>query len=600
MKIAEFIAELANDQEQSSVIYFDESKEEAVMQDKESFIESFRQQFVDEEVKEAKKELKSKMDIGSTQSSSEIGKSSSSRSVRDSLFGRIASMPYDPYCIKEILRVNEVHTRACKVKSRDSVGRKYSIKPRFPLLKEDQQDNKVKLGDHGDAISIEDFNKDCKLVKDFIQNCNKQKTFRQLCYLVSMDQESIGWGAFEVIRRRDGKVARLKWVPAENIRVLEDWEGFVEINRDVSFRGHSYTYYQPFGEKIKATEEDLLDISSNPRRVKVDYSPEEHGELNVLTNNKLTWNLKSRITGKEIDTTPANFTKEAANEIIFLAKDSTLSRYYGTSDIEPAVNSVEAIVSINRYRNEFFANNCVPRWAVVMKGAKISPQFQADMEKYFEKNIKGKTGKTLILALSTLGNKNVDVDFVRLDADQKEADFLETKKSYNQDIMTAHGVSASLLAINETATLGSGRGGAQSEQYKDRTVVPAQILWASKLNELFRLGLGAVNACIEFDPLDVKDELQTAQVLNLMVATGLLGVNEAREKIGLQPVEGGDQQFVRSGEDKITLIRDLGRDLGLTDTDMSDSEADVFRQISEMQKQNNQLSETNDPTKHGV
>ena len=103
------------------------------------------------------------------------------------------------------------------------------------------------------------------------------------------------------------------------------------------------------------------------------------------------------------------------------------------------------------------------------------------------------------------------------------------------------------------------------------------------------MGLGATKACIEFDPLDVKDELQTAQVLNLLTATGILGVNQAREKIGLEPTEGGEKPFVRSELGKITLIEQLGQGF----PDLTDEEMTLLEQI---QMQNQQLSGREDPT----
>ena len=581
MNLQDFLDSLQESEEPCVVAYASGKDEPLEFKPKQEFVKQFRDVYIPTEEEKA---LKAKMEEGSNQSSSELN--GSIRSFGQSLFGRIATMPYDPYCLAHILEVNPVHFRACEVKSRDSVCRDYNIKPKYPIRKEgtDAEDP------HGNYVLKEEFERDCKLINDFISGCNKQKSFQELCYLAAMDRESVGWGAFEVIRRRDGKVARLERIPAVRLRVLEDWEGFVEITTNSGMlNSQGYTYYQPFGEKIKAKEDDFLDISETPRQIHVDYDPEKHGELNVFENNKLTWNLKSKKTGEVIATTPDNFEKEAANEIIFLPKGHPKTVYYGISDILSATNAVEAVVSINRYRDEFFENNCVPRWAIMIKGARISPEFQKEIEKYFEKNVRGKNGKTLIMALSTLGNKNIDVTFQRLDAEQKEADFIETKKSYYQDVMISHGVSPSLLTIHETASLGSGRGQAQSEQYKDRFVVPSQLYWATKLNELFRLGLGATKACIEFDPLDVKDELQTAQVLNLLTSTGIFAPNESREKVGLEPIDGGDKPFVRSGSDKITLIEQLAQGF----PDLTDQEMTLLEQI---QMQNQQLSGREDPT----
>lgn len=472
-----------------------------------------------------------------------------------SLEKKIATLPYNPCDLSRFIEINPLHKQACQLKARDTAGRDYVIKPKYPIRK-NNSDSVL----HGNFTEEEQFQSDCKVIQDFIDNCNEQQSFQELGYLTAFDREMIGWGAFEVIRRADGKVAKLNRIPAERLRVLQGWEGFLEVSteRQLFEDREMYTYYQPFGKKVQVEVPDPFDVSAkdeeSARKVLVDYDPKQHGELNFLTNKKLRWNLKSKRNSDSISFNAANFMTEAANEVIYLPKVHPNTVYYGYSDIISASHAVRTIANIESYVSQFFLNNCVPRYAVIIKGGKVAPDFVKKITDYFTKNVRGSNGSTFVLALPSAVGKMVDIEFRRLDADQKEADFLETKKSYQQDILTAHEVPPSLLQVHDSASLGSGKGTAQAESYKDRFVVPTQRIWAQKLNKLFKLGLGAVHAEITYDPLDVKDARTTADVLNILLINGVLTINEARRELGLDPVKNGDIAIIRVREGSFVRV----------------------------------------------
>lgn len=480
-----------------------------------------------------------------------------------SLFGKIAPVPYDPYDFSCLLDTNPTHKQACQVKSRDSVGRNYKIKPTHPI--EGQVSD---LDEHDLKTSKEDFSKDCRLISDFIENCSNQMTFQQEVYLTAYDREAIGWTGIEVIRNLGGKACKIRKIPGRRLRTLENFEGFVEIrDGNESYFGHSqYTYYQPFGEKIKVKIMDPDDerkiangeISEDEVEFYYEqYDPNKHGELDRIENDKLEFNLVSKYTGQPIEFTAENFKEHAANEVLFFQKEHPNTVYYGQSDISSALNAVRAIYNIDQFLDNFFKNNCVPRWAVLIEGPRVNPKVKQEIAKYFQKEVKGENGQTMVLSVPNQGGKDSKITFKKLDTDIKEADFQQTRKDYRQDIITAHGVPPTLLTIVEAANMGSGKGTAQSEQYKDRFIVPAQIYWAAKLNKLFKLGLGVIHAKIEFDPLDVRDSFFAAQALNLYLQSGVLTPNEARNQLNLEPVEGGDNAFIRASNTGVLLLKDI-------------------------------------------
>lgn len=469
--------------------------------------------------------------------------------------GRIQEPPYDPKCFEKFLHLSEVHAKCVKVKVRDAIGRAYRIKSRHPV----NTDNVAFDDDRGMSIREEDFQADVIKIINFIENCNLHEDFAEICFKVGMDSEAIGWGAFEVIREGSGKIARLQHLPATRLKVLSGFEGFVEElpSQSGSQSGRRYTYYQPFGQKFGKFIDDPFDLRTRPNKIFRPYNPEEDGALEV-GNDGLTFNLVDKETGEPLKGKIQGNFKKAANEVLFIPKTHSSSIYYGYSDIVPAIGAIITNVHIRDYLLQFFEHNCIPRHAVIIKGAKVDDKFMELITDYFENKVKGSAHKTIILALTGFSNRDVEVEFKALTSGVKEADFINTRKANDQQIMTAHGIPPAILGINDAASLGSGKGLSQADLYKNRVILPLQLLWASRLNKLFRLGLGCMNSKIEFDPLDIRDSLQIAQTLNLLMVAGVLTVNEARRQLGIEGnLDGGDYAFIKSPPGNILKVSDL-------------------------------------------
>lgn len=539
---------MAEDSEEVTAMAFiaetEESKDELVVLYSSDISKNTSE--ISKEIQDSLKVSKEKSFEHSNQDLSEIGEERffSSSNLQD----QIIEPPYPPECMAKYLEIDDVHFRAVKTKVTDSVGRKYNIKSSKPISKGEGDDNTS--GDINDiTVTVEEFQTDSKKITDFISNCNEHIDFEEICYKVGMDKEGVGWGAFEVIRQADGKIARLNHLPATRLRVLKGARGFVEI-LDGAF--DKYTYYQLFGDKVVVDVPNPFDPSGGT--YVRPYNPEEDGELQI-GKNKIRFNFASKEFGKELEGGSAESFQNAANEILFIPTPHSNSVYYGYSDGIPAIGAILANTHIRDYLLQFFEHNCVPRFAVVVKGAKVDDKFKKLISEYFENKIKGSAHKTLILTLSGMGNKNIDIKFEKIDADRKEGDFMETRRSNNQIIMTSHGTSASILGINETASLGSGSGLSQAELYKDRIVLPLQLYWARRLNKLFRLGLGVTNAVIQYDPFDIRDTLASAQAMQILLQQGVLTINEARRELGIPgSIEGGDIPILRVREGSLIRV----------------------------------------------
>lgn len=447
----------------------------------------------------------------------------------------IVNPPYPPKCLANFLEVDPVFFRAVKAKVLDSVGRAYLIQPKWPIKTKNATPPEGQT-----TISAGQFRKDQEAIVNFIESCNETIGFRGVLERAAMDYEAIGWAGLEVIRNMAGLVVSIEHIPAQRLRVLKGFKGFVEQTSDMSGPAGIGRYYQKFGRKFLVKDGAEL----------VPYDPAKHGDINKVD---LVPNFVDYETGKPTD----DFNK-SANEVLYIPKHHSNTIYYGYSDVIPALGAVVANVYIRDYILQFFEHNTVPRYAVIIKGAKIDDNFRNLIAEYFTTNVKGHPHKTLILTLQGQSQKEITIDFQKLETDHKEADFLQTQKQNSERIMTAMGTSPAILGIAEHSELGSGKGLSQAEIYKDRIVDPCQRHWAEKLNLLFRRGLGVKNAILNFDPLDIRDMLLEMQYLTGMQSGGNLSINELRKAAGLgEPIEGGDTHILRVKEGAVVQVKDL-------------------------------------------
>lgn len=466
---------------------------------------------------------------GSTQDTSELG---ATWSLTDE---EVVEPPYPPECFANFLEADETLFRCVVTKVSDAVCRPYSISPTRSVRVDDTAENLDEA-----TITRSEFLTDKRKIERFIRGCHKIYGFRGVITKAAMDYENVGWGAVEVVRAADKTIVRLEHIPASRIRVLRGWAGFIERWENGDTR-----YYQVFGEKVGKLEKDPI----TGRKVFREYDPDIDGP-NL---SEMDWNLRHFKTGEATN----NFL-ESANEVLFFPKIHANTIYYGYTDTVPAVGAILANSYIRDYLLQFFEHNTVPRYAVIIKGAKIDDEFRKMIVEYFKDQVKGAAHKTLVLTLNSIGGKSVDVEFKALDATQKEGDFLKTRQEKSQQIQTAHGVSPAILGIVNNSELGSGKGLSQAEIYKDRIVTPSQDYWEDRLNRLFSLGLGVVNAGIQFSPLDIRDELMRAQIHQIYTQIGAETLNEVRqlERIG-GPLDGGDTPFVRIREGSAFKVVDI-------------------------------------------
>lgn len=439
---------------------------------------------------------------------------------------KVVEPPYCPEILKIFSQSDETNFRCIAAKSQDAVGREWKL----DIVK--APGNTPDVYDSEDVVNVDQLARGTAQVKDaltFLNNCNDVFKLEGVLLKAAMDLESIGWAAIEVIRSADMKVRSLDYAPADRFKVLEGWRGFVEMRE-----GGKKVYYQPFGQKVLSTKNINPNIQEG-----YPYSPDIDGDL---TPSSASFNMIDWETGAPT----TNFLR-SASEIIWIVKHHPTTLYYGVSESIPILPKILTNMHINQYALQFFEHNTVPRYVVIIKGAKLDDAVKTAILKYFQSEVRGRAHKTLVMPLPT-GRGNVDVIFQKLDADNQDGWFRESYKDNANSIRISHGVTAAIVGQSETASLGSGKGLSQAEIYKDRVVTPSQQKWQKVIKDILAKGRGLTLVCFEFEEIDTRDHETRMRILTGYGDRGILTINEIRAQGGIGgPIKGGDRAFIKVG-----------------------------------------------------
>jgi len=219
-------------------------------------------------------------------------------------------------------------------------------------------------------------------------------------------------------------------------------------------------------------------------------------------------------------------------EVIFLKYPDPVKPFRGKGTLEAAVTTYDMDESAEKFNLQFFNNSATPD-SVLSTDKKLSKEVVRKLKRELEQKHTGYTNahKTLVL--------EGGLEWKPMALSQKEMDFIETMKFTRDKIMAIFRVPKTVLGITEDVN----RANAEASDYvfAKRTIKPKMMKIIEMLNE-FLLPLfddsGTVYLDFE-DPVPENDELKL-KISTEGVTKGVLTINEARELLGYDPVDGGD------------------------------------------------------------
>ena len=334
-------------------------------------------------------------------------------------------------------------------------------------------------GDGTDAAKSE--------VTKFFGGAFGDRTFGEGISDTWMDYEALGNGFMEVIPDALGKPRDLRHVPATETFVRMDGLGFLQATNG------QFAHFRRYGLE--------------PQRFEA--LPDKDG------------------------------LKTATTSMMHFSRYFPFSPFYGLPAIMPSFPAVALMVLIREYNLQFFSNNAIPDYAVILEG-----DWPDDADKtigdYFRVHLKGQAHKTLCLQAPEGGK----VTFEQLTSSTvKEGSFRLLWIEARDEVLHAHGVPPQKVGIVETGALGGNLASEQIVEYKNSIVQPGQEKVESRLNLMIERGFGYVGLTFEFEDYDAEDRKANADVDQIYLNTRVRTPNEIRAArfAGAEPLEGGDE-----------------------------------------------------------
>lgn len=448
----------------------------------------------------------------------------------------IIQPPYEPSQLALLLTLNAAHFRCCETKATDITAKGYELKPSDGFI------TGVKNFTKPEQAEIDE---QTLLIKKFLTKVDGRKGMDALSKKLGLDFESIGWMAVEVIRNTSGEILDIKHIKAQTIKVCYNKE--YKKSYYIQEVGNQKVRFVNFGEKFKFSydnEESLTneDFFKEVKRVRsrtvkdIVLVPSDASEE--------YYEESAGIDGK--DAKESLTFMSSANEVLMIVQDHPSTTYYGLPSIIPALASLNGNISIEDYMNQYFENNAIPRYLIILEGTTdIDDNVASVVTKFFRENIRGSAHSTLIFPVP----EGVTVTVKPLEVGEQEASFQGTRDKNRDEIIVAHGMTPAQIGVIDAANLGSGSGLSQAENYKDRILTPRQNLFANLFwNRLFgREGLGLVAVKIKFKAMDIKDENLLRLKHEVALRYGVLSINEVRYEMGYEAITGGDRAFLLVG-----------------------------------------------------
>jgi PBSX family phage portal protein len=331
---------------------------------------------------------------------------------------------------------------------------------------------------------------------EWLESLNDDDSFLTTMEKIDLDLESTGNAYLEVGRTVAGDIGYIGHIPSTTMRVRRVRDGFMQIV------GGKVVYFRNFN-------------ATNPNPVTDDPRP---------------------------------------NEVIHFKAYSPLNTFYGVPDILSAYLSLKGDQLAAQFNIDYFENKAVPRYVVVVKGARLDSESEDRLFRFLQTGLKGQNHRTLYVPLPAdqEGNK-IEFQMMPIEANVQEASFEKYHQKNRDDILMAHQVPLSKLGGVDTGGLAAAL--AQDRTFKEQVTRPAQRYIEKMVNKIIKTKTDLIQ--LKFNELTLTDEISQSQIIERYIKTQVITPNEAREQLGLPHRPDGDEPFSMSPRQATDARADL-------------------------------------------
>jgi len=221
-------------------------------------------------------------------------------------------------------------------------------------------------------------------------------------------------------------------------------------------------------------------------------------------------------------------------ELIFLRYPDPLNPFRGSGTLKAAARTVDLDEYSEKWNVNFFYNSARPDGILTTEQRLTKGQLE-DLRRQWNA-MYGSVENASKVAILHGG-----LSYNQMQLSQKEMDFLEQQRFSRDKILSIFRVPKTAIGLTEDVN----RANAEATDYvfASRTIRPKMKRIIGQLNE-FLVPIYGDNLFLDFkDP--VPEDIKTmGDERRKNVSAGILSINEAREEIGEEPVEGGDTIYI--------------------------------------------------------
>ena len=215
------------------------------------------------------------------------------------------------------------------------------------------------------------------------------------------------------------------------------------------------------------------------------------------------------------------------SEIIHIKENSFYSIYRGVPRLSPALRTIQLMMSMRKFQDNFFKNGAVP--GLVLKSPNtLSEKIKERMLMSWQSRYKPDAGGRRPLIL----DGGIEIDSIS-NVNFKELDFQSAILENEKIILKALGVPPILLDSGNNANIRP-----NMRLYYLETVLPIVRKLNFGLERFFGFELNEDVTNIPALQPELRDQ---SQYFSALVNTGIISANEAREVLGFEPMEGHDE-----------------------------------------------------------
>lgn len=390
----------------------------------------------------------------------------------------VVEPPYNMDYLAKVYEISSPHHAAVDAKVSNIVGLG------FDLMESDETKDKIEEIDDTDLKALNFLRRKISRAKSRlkkeIDDLNEDESFTETMKKVAVDYDATGNAYLEIGRKVDGRIGYIGHIPSSNMRVRRNRDGFIQIinNKIVFFRNYG-----------DSSVSDPLGVDPRP------------------------------------------------NEVIHFKKYTPTNNYYGVPDIIPALQALAGDEFASKFNLDYFENKAVPRYIIVVKGARLSDDSQRKLLEFFQTGLKGKNHRSLYIPLpADDGNTKVEFKMEPVEAGIQDSSFRNYRVENRDEILMAHRVPVTKVSMSSGISLAAARDA--DKNFREQVTRPTQEYFEKKINKFVKEFTDMF--LLKFNELTLTDEDTQSKIDERYLRMQVIVPNEVRARKGLPAIDSGD------------------------------------------------------------